>query len=1448
MSINKHLKSNFLTIAPNTLLKDAIALLNGQSVVCILVVENLLGIITKGDLLKAISQGIDLETVTVAEVMTKPVVAIESEKCQDLQTAWKILQQHSIGYLPILAEDDRLLGVIDRETIVQSLPEVVHEIKDNCPNQERELERFFLLTPDLLCLASFDGYFKRINSTFSKILGYSDDELLAEPFIDFIHPEDRAATQIQLERLIAGKTISFENRYRTKDGEYRWLLWTAKAYLDDETIYAAAKDISERKVKEATLRENEERWQLALRGANDGIWDWNVKTNEVFFSKGWKEMLGYAEDEVGNTLEEWSKRVHPDDLGWVSEVIQEHFAGKTPFYVSEHRVLCKDGSYKWILDRGQALWDEAGNVVRMTGSHTDITLRKQAEEKLARSENLLRTIIDTEPECVKLIERDGKLLEMNPAGLAIIEALSLDEMRGKSVFPLIKAEHRQAFIDLTERVFEGQSGRLEFELTSLKGRSYWLETNAVPLKEGDEITALLAITRDISEQQAALRERKRAELQLQQERDFSNAVIDTVGALIAILDRNGAMVRFNRTCEKVTGYSHAEIEGKLIWDILIVPEERKIVRAVFERLLAGQIPNQYENYWLAKDGTRHLISWSNTALFDANGQPEYIVATGIEVTEQRRVWDRLEQQYRQTKLLAEIGRKIRLSIRIEDILQTAVTEVQQLLACDRVLVVKIQSNNTALPISEAVLPDLTPMLGYELADPLLVGQYLSKYRQGEVLAIDNLATASVHPDIKQLLQQFQIRAKLVIPILSQNELKGLSIAHQCHNTRQWQESEVQLLKQLADQIGVALSQAQLLDNLEEIVVQRTSELMITNQLLESEIVDRKQTEITLRENQQKLAGILDNADEAIISVDEQQQIQLFNQGAERIFGYDAEEVIGKPLDILLPQTFRQVHRQHIARFSNGSEQARQMAQRSSKVFGLRKNGSEFPAEASVAKLQTREGLLFTVMFKDITERQQTLAKLEASKALLTKAEKIAKIGSWEYNHQTKQSSWSDELFEIMGFERDRPIPTCREIMARVHPEDRLLVTNTLHLGHQRGIPWNFTYRLLLPNGTLKYIESRGEATLDPEGNVLKVLETLMDVSDRVRAEQSFQRSEEHLHLITDALPVLIAYIDINQHYRYINRTYETWYGKSRSYIIGKPMQELWGESNYQKILPYVKTVLAGKAVTFESQPNTESNSYWVSATYIPDFDADGVKGFFSLIEDITERKIAEQIKSEFVSIASHEMRTPLTSIHGVIKLLCAGRLGELTESGQNMAQMALRNSERLVRLVNDILDLERMESGRDKIAKQTCNSAELIRQALDTLRSMAAQQDIVLETDATAVEFLGDRDRLIQTLTNLISNAIKFSPANSTIWITSHEQEQKVLFAVKDNGRGIPQDKQETIFERFQQVDASDSRKKGGTGLGLSICRHIVEQHGGKIWVESVFSQGSIFYFSLPIK
>jgi PAS domain S-box-containing protein len=1336
VSIDQIIEYHPLIIAPETTLKEAIALLGKQEHSlsdCALVMaeQRLIGMITSQDLVRLVAQGVELSTTTTDEVMSAPVIAIADHQCANIQSVLLVFRQHSISHLPILAQNQKLVGIISANNLIKFLasknedPQPANHTPEEIQPEDwhkkaESIERFFDFTPSIICVASFDGYFKRTNPAFQANLGFTDAELLTQPLINFVHPEDRAATIAEVDKLTAGKTtISFENRYRTKDGNYRWLLWTAKPDLEEQTIFCIAQDVTAQKQAETLLLQIKEQFRILAQKAPVGIFQTDAVGNCLFVNLRWQQMTGLSDLEARG--EGWSKALHPDDRERVFN--QWRYCAQTnQEFALEYRFQTSDEQVIWVFGSAVAHYDNEHEVSGYLGSVTDIT-----------------------------------------------------------------------------------------------------------------------------EQKIAMQNRQQAEIKLRQQSEFSHAIINTVASLVTVLDRSGVIISFNRTCEQVTGYSFKEVKGRLVWDLLIAPEEKATFQAVFQRLLAGQLPNQYENYWLAKDGNRHLISWSNTALFDAEGTVEFVVATGIDVTEQRQVWNKLEQQYRQTKLLTEITRKIRMSIKLKDILQAAVTEVQQLLACDRVLVMEIMEN-VAIPISESILPDLPPMLGYELADPLLMGTYLAKYRQGKVLAIDNLATADVSLEVKLLLEQFKVQAKLVVPILAQQKLKGLIVVHQCYSCRQWQQDEIQLLKQLADQIGVALSQAELLDNLEELVSQRTNELTTINSLLEAEITERKQTEARLRENEQKLSGILDNADEAIISIDEQQRIQLFNHGAENIFGYQAAEIIGRSLDLLLPEAFRQVHRHHVEYFGKSTQQSRQMVERSTRVFGRRQNGQEFPAEASVAKLHTRQGMLFTVMLKDITERQQTQAKLQASKALLVKAEAIAKIGSWEYDHELKTRSWSDELFNIMGFDKDGSIPSCAAILKRIHPQDRLLVKKTLIEGHQQGKTWELNYRLLLPNGTLKYLESRGEPTVDLQGKVLKVLETIMDVSDRIQAEKSRQRSEAQLRLITDALPVLIAYIDHRQQYQYVNRTYETWYGQPCSSLLGQSIRKIVKEDNYQTMLPYIETALSGKALSFESQCRADNgSSYWISATYVPDFDSNGlVKGFFSMIDDITERKIIEQMKSEFISIASHEMRTPLTSIHGVIKLLCGGRLGELSPTGQDMANMALRNSDRLVRLVNDILDLERMESGKDEIEQQQCSSLELIQQAIDTLQSVADEQQICLLTNNQSITLFADRDRIIQTLTNLISNAIKFSAPHGKVWITSQLENNQVIFTVKDQGRGIPSDKLETIFERFQQVDASDSRKKGGTGLGLAICKHIVAQHQGKIWAESVYGRGSKFFFALP--
>ncbi|MCC5651179.1 GAF domain-containing protein [Nostoc sp. XA013] len=396
-----------------------------------------------------------------------------------------------------------------------------------------------------------------LQKTQNELLGQSIWEVFPELIDTTFHREYHRAMLEQV-------SVEFEEFYQPLNC---WLQVHAYPAKDGLSVYF--QDITERLRTAEALRESEERWQLALHGNNDGIWDWNLKTNEVFFSTRWKEMLGYKDHEVSNGWDEWTKLIHPDERDWVLQAFQDHFAKKTPFYVCEYRVQCQDGSYKWILDRGQALWDASDDIVRMVGSYTDITDRKQADEELKR-QNL------------------------------------------------------------------------------------------------------------------------------------------------------------------------------------------------------------------------------------------------------------------RSQLFAEITLKIRESLQIDEILQTTVTEVQKLLQADRVLIFQIEPDGSGTVVQEAVLPGWPVILGRNIFDPCFKEEYIERYRQGRVSAMEDVETAHIQPCHREFLQQFAIKANLVVPILVRDSIWGLLLAHQCAAPRRWNNFETELLKQLANQIGIALSQAQLLEK----ESQQSQELARSNAELE----------------------------------------------------------------------------------------------------------------------------------------------------------------------------------------------------------------------------------------------------------------------------------------------------------------------------------------------------------------------------------------------------------------------------------------------------------------------------------------------------------------------------------------------------------------------------------------------------------------------------------------
>jgi PAS domain S-box-containing protein len=240
-----------------------------------------------------------------------------------------------------------------------------------------------------------------------------------------------------------------------------------------------------------------------------------------------------------------------------------------------------------------------------------------------------------------------------------------------------------------------------------------------------------------------------------------------------------------------------------------------------------------------------------------------------------------------------------------------------------------------------------------------------------------------------------------------------------------------------------------------------------------------------------------------------------------------------------------------------------------------------------------------------------------------------------------------------------------------------------------------------------------------------------------------------------------------------------------------------------------------------------------------------ISGAVSTFRDVRERREVDRLKDEFASVVGHELRTPLTSIRASLGLLGGGTHGPLPEDAKTLVDTALANTDRLVRLINEILDLERLSAGVTRLDLRTIEVAELLRAATAVVDATAAVADVTLVVRPSQARVVADADRAVEALTNLLSNAIKFSAPGQEVELATSVTGHEVVVSVTDHGRGIPEELHATIFERFAQVDASDVRDRGGTGLGLSIARGIVENHGGRIWVESDPGHGARFAFTL---
>ncbi len=359
------------------------------------------------------------------------------------------------------------------------------------------------------------------------------------------------------------------------------------------------------------------------------------------------------------------------------------------------------------------------------------------------------------------------------------------------------------------------------------------------------------------------------------------------------------------------------------------------------------------------------------------------------------------------------------------------------------------------------------------------------------------------------------------------------------------------------------------------------------------------------------------------------------------------------------------------------------------------------------------------------------------------------------------------------------------------------------------------------------------------------------------ATQNAQDREERIRAVLETAADGIITIDAKGIIETFNRQAEFIFKRAARDVIGENVKCLMPEpyrSDHDGYLSRYKLRGHGDAlnITRELQGLRSDGSVFPLDLTITEMQVGGELMFTGVVRDITERNENDRIKREFISTVSHELRTPLTSIKGALGLLMAGVSGDLPKRMQEMLNIAHNNCDRLVRLINDILDIEKIAAGKMEFRMEALDLVEVLKQAVDANRAYGENLNVSMKLDVCPDEalVLGDQDRLQQVLANLLSNAAKFSPTGGEVLIrciqTGEGSSIGYRVEVIDHGSGIPDDFRDKLFKRFSQVDTSDIRQKGGTGLGLSICRAIIDYHKGEIDFISKVNEGATFYFELP--
>jgi len=621
-------------------------------------------------------------------------------------------------------------------------------------------------------------------------------------------------------------------------------------------------------------------------------------------------------------------------------------------------------------------------------------------------------------------------------------------------------------------------------------------------------------------------------------------------------------------------------------------------------------------------------------------------------------------------------------------------------------------------------------------------------------------------------------------------------------------------------------------------------------------------------SERRTRAIVDNVADAIVTFTDDGKISSTNRAAEKLFGARPSELLTMNLKDLF-----EVHKPLLSEVRDFETLART------------RSGLEFEVEASVTKVADSDPPAMIAVVRDIAARKRTVreaALLQSLTVSVAEAEdlgaalevtlrEVCSVTAWPYGEAWlpgrdgllhRGPAWHTDDEKLRAFDALSLRKTFRAgegFPGRVFSEgmtassyDLASDATFVRLGaaQDAGLNAAVGFPVIADEEVIAIILFYARSLSQRDQRFVDLISwmatQLGTVISRKRAEDALKGSEARTRSILKNMLGGLITMHRSGSIESVNPAAEQFFGYREAELIGKPIAKLLSgaQQDPDAFMRSAYERAIGKVTEWQgARSNGSSFPFELSLFQFSTTDGPRIA---ANIRDVSERHEVDRLKKDFVSTVSHELRTPLTSIRGSLGLLTGGVAGELPPAVSKLISIAERNSVRLIALINDILDFERLESGHMEFDLKPHDGSLIVERSLESVRAFADQENVELTTELRAGAVFADADRIVQVLVNFISNAIKFSSTGGKIIVRTIPHDDYLRFEVEDFGRGIPTSALQKLFQRFQQVDASDSRRQGGTGLGLAISKAIIEQHGGVIGVESAIGEGSTFWFQIP--